>query len=171
MLLKLVNDISSIKATLQSNHTLTEIILRAYYSEDTQIRELIHMATEINRDRLPEKAGRKKVIEMLLNSVRRAELAELQGVHHSLYNEINSLHLPEVLALVGRHHGQGELYAALRSSIAELISTVNRKECIRQQMAYHEEKLKELCTELAAIEAAEGVQGDGGGRNKRHRAC
>ena len=125
MLLKLVNDISSIEATLRSNHTLRYIILTPS-DEDAQIHEHIRMATVINR--LPEEAARAKVIQTQLQSATRAILAELQGANHSLYSEINPLHLPEVLALVGRHHGQIELYVALRSSIAELTSTVNRKE-------------------------------------------
>ncbi len=76
------------------------------------------------------------MIQTQLNSKRRAELAALQGVNHSVYSEINPLHLPEVLALVGRHHGQKELYIALKSSIAGVISTVNREQCIEAQMAY-----------------------------------
>ena len=123
MLLKLVNDVSSIEATLQSNHTLRKI---HFFGDKQRSLQHINMATAINR--LQEEAGRKKVIETQLNSVKRAEVAELQGVSQSLYSEINPLHLPEVLALVARHHGQGELYVALRSSIAGVISTVSRKE-------------------------------------------
>ena len=165
-LLKLVSDISSITATLQSNHTLTYIIVEC--NEHDQFQDHIDNATDINSETdSPEAAGRQKVIETQLDSKRRAELAELQGVNQSLYSEIDPLHLPEVLALVGRRHGKGELYVALKASIAGVISTVNRKECIRQQMAYHKkqmaqhaEKLKELGTELAAIEAAEGTSSE-----------
>ena len=192
-LLKLVNDVSSITATLQSNHTLVYLGVEGIteQSHDTatdtsscesddqgRIQTLIDKATDINSDAgSPEAAGREKVIQTQLNSEARAELAELQDwLHHiqvvrsSVYSEIDPLHFPEVLSLVGHRHGQSELYLALKDSIAGLMSTVNRKAYIRQQIAYHEEKLKELSTELAAIEAAEGAQGDGG-RNKRHRAC
>ena len=168
-LLKLVNDISSIEATLQSNHTLKYLSVEPITE---QIQMLINVATNINSDAGSlEAAGREKVIWTQLDSETRAELAEMQGVSHSVYSEIDPLHLPEVLALVDDYHGQSELYMALKASIAGVISTVNRKECIRQQIAYHQEKLKELSTELAAIEAAEGAQGDSGGRNKRLRAC
>ena len=46
MLLKLVNDISSIKATLQSNHTLTSFKVRV---EEDEIERQIAIATKINR--------------------------------------------------------------------------------------------------------------------------
>jgi hypothetical protein len=111
------------------------------------------------------------VIWTQLNSERRAELAKLQGVDRSLYSEINPLHLPEVLTLVGLRHGQEELYVALKSSIAGVISTVNRKECIQQQRDYYAAKLEELDTELATIEAAEGnaVEIEESRSNKRRR--
>jgi hypothetical protein len=140
--LQLVNDISRIKATLQSNHTLQTLEVKEiqYDGDDdddddvhAQIQRQIDNALEINmnHENDPEAAGREKVICSQLHSEARAKLAELQGVDRSLYSEINPLHLPEVLALVGRHHGQGELYVALKSSIAGVISTVNRKECIQ----------------------------------------
>ena len=43
-------------------------------------------------------------------------MADLQGVDHSMYTKIDPFHFPEVLALVGRSNGQGELYVALKSS-------------------------------------------------------
>ena len=76
-----------------------------------------------------------KIIDTQLRSDRRAELVELQGVSQSLHSEINPLHLPEVLALAGLYHGQGELYKALKTSIAGLITIVNRKQCLLQQRA------------------------------------
>ena len=96
------------------------------------LRQHIGMATHINNlsENNPEAAGRDKMIHTQLNSTQRAELADFQGVNRSLYSEINPLHLPEVLSLVGQHHGQGELYVALRSSIAGVISTVIKKQCL-----------------------------------------
>ncbi len=62
MLLKLVNDISSIKATLQSNHTLEYVMLYEYNFDD-EIQTHINMATKTNREeRTPGAAGREKVI-------------------------------------------------------------------------------------------------------------
>eukprot|EP00984_Skeletonema_dohrnii_P013071 scaffold5383_cov152-Skeletonema_dohrnii-CCMP3373.AAC.6 len=172
-LLKLVNNISSIKATLRSNHTLKNIFLSKLDAEEECGAHIGH-ALAINtkyKDDL-ETAGREKVIQTQLHSARRAKLADLQGVNHSVYSEINPLHLPEVLSLVGRHHGHGELYVALKSSIAGVISTVNRKEFIRQQRDYHLAKAEQLNAELAAIEAAEGDTvhvGNESHSNKRRR--
>lgn len=152
MLLQLVNDISSIEATLQSNHTLRKITFTS--DPDEQIQRCITMATEINnaiRNKLD--AGRAKVIQMQLDSVERAELAEIQGVKHSVYSEINPLHLPEVLALVGLNFGQGELFVALKSSIAGVISTVNRKECLKQRIAEQRTIIVECRNKIEAAEA------------------
>eukprot|EP00984_Skeletonema_dohrnii_P003702 scaffold1279_cov124-Skeletonema_dohrnii-CCMP3373.AAC.3 len=177
LMLKLVNDISSIKATLQSNHTLTNLRVKyiPYYSSltfgslndsdsdeegpnpDGEILRRINMAVDINErhERVAADAGKEKVILTQLHSGKRAKLADLQGVDHSVYGEINPLHLPEVLSLIGQHHGQGELYVALKSSIAGVISTVNRKECIKEEIAYHRAKLEELGAELVATNALE----------------
>ena len=172
LFLQLVNNVSSIKATLQSNHTLQRIT--ADYGGDDQdlserIQRHIDNALTINAlnayssRSLPEKAGREKMIQTQLSSGRRADLVNLQGVNYSLYSEINPLHLPEVLALVGQRHGQGELYVALRSSIAGVISTVNRKQCLQQQRAHFRAKIAEykakaeaVEAEISTIEAAEG---------------
>ena len=182
MLLKLVNDISSIKATLQSNHTLTQVIGELFKPDEYELDpddEIIKMhinnavAINMRNKDNPEVADREKVIQTQLHSETRAELADLQGVNRSLYSEIGTLHLPEVLALVGRIHGQGELYAALKSSIAGVISTVNEKQCIQDQMAYHAAKLEELGARLAVIEAVEGDVVEAGSEsqiNKRRRA-
>ena len=179
MLLKLVNDISSIDATLRSNHTLEylhgmngqiqmDIDNRLYLSVEPiteQIQTLIDAATTgINSNAgSPEAAGRAKVIQTQLHSERRAELAELQGVHQSIYSEIDSLLLPEVIALVGRHHGQGELYLVLKSSIAGVISTVQQegKHSARKGLLFSQsgapfsQSKGAVDAELAAIEEVE----------------
>ena len=154
MLLKLVNDTSSIKATLQSNHTLEYVCVEP---NSERIQMFIDTAIDINSNEgSPEAAGRAKVIWTQLDSETREELAGLQGVNQSIYSEIDPLHLPEVLALVDDYHGQEELYCALISSIAGVISIVNRKECIRQQMVSRKQCLKQHRADLKAqIEAIE----------------
>ncbi len=183
MLLNLLNDISSVEATLQSNHTLWDLpgvdeeIHSSYlHDADEQIQMLIEYAAGINLRNSSnlEAAGREKVIKTQLHSKTRAKLAEIQGVNHSFYSEINPLHLPEVLALVGRCHRQGELYVALKTSIADLISTVNRKECLKQQRDYYLAKAQQLESEIATIEAAEGTAASVRSESrsiKKRRAC
>ena len=176
MVLKLLNDISSINATLQSNHTLTKVPLSLV--ENDPIQGSIDTVCGYNKQfdlqtdnllRHSEAAGRMKVIQTQLHSAKRTELAEVQGVNHSLYSEIDPLHLPEVLALVGNHHGQGEFYVALKSSIAGLMSTVNRKQFLKQErarhkaiiaehraiIARHSAKVEAIESEIAAIEDGE----------------
>jgi len=183
ILLKLVNDVSSIKATLQSNHTLQNIYINPGEPSDPnqKIQTNIDMATDINENRYnPEAAGREKVIQTQLHSVNRVELCRLQGVDHSLFSEIDPLHLPDVLALIGRSHGHGELYDVLSSSMMLLFSTVNVKKCIQQERDYHAAKVAEhrakaeqLDAKLAAMEeAVEGNKRDQDNEqrsNKRRR--
>jgi hypothetical protein len=165
MLLKLVNDISSIKATLETNLTLN--YLRIGKHEEEEFQQNINYAVGFN-------CNMRKVIQTQLHNIRRADLCRLQRIERSdaaLYSEFNPLCLPEVLALVGRTHGLAELHVALKSSIAGVISMVNRKECIQQQRAYHAAKLEELDAELATIEESESqvVEVGESRSNKRRR--
>ena len=182
MLLKLVGDVSSIEATLQCNHTLNSITVETSDADARVMSEAIEAAADstsyvFRNGRLE----REKMMGTQLHSVTREELAELQGVRHSVFSEIDPLHLPEVLALVGNYHGQEELYVALRSSIAGLISTVNRKQFLKQQWEYHklmiaehEAKMEAIEAELATMEVS-GVApiediGSESRRDKRRRA-
>ena len=171
MLLKLVNDISTIEATLQSNHTLKYFYLEsAPYFTDEVIGHYINLATDINiQNESPEAAGREKLIRTQLHCLRRAQLSEIQGVGQSVSSEIEPHLLPEFLSLVGQCHGQGDVFAALKASIAGVISIVNRKqsvkkqlahcashlESIKQQLAFYSARSNELSAELEEIEAAE----------------
>eukprot|EP00984_Skeletonema_dohrnii_P029605 scaffold20365_cov78-Skeletonema_dohrnii-CCMP3373.AAC.3 len=174
MLLKLVNNVSSIKATLQSNHTLKYIrVAHLNQLERDEIQTNIEKATRINKSFT--RPAREKVIQTQLRSQNRAELCRLQGIDRSLYSEIDPLHLPEVLSLIGQKHGRGELYVALSLSIMTLFSTINRQRCIQQEKEYHaakaaehaviaaehRAKVEELENELVAMEkAAEGNEGN-----------
>ena len=160
LFLRLVNDISSIDATLQSNHTLQSIYVGGTNTDDMTAEYIqLHIgdAGRINREfeNDLDRVGREKIIQTQLNSSKRKVLAEMQGVSSSLYSEIDPLHLPEVLALVGRRHGQGELYVSLKASIAGVISTVNRRECIKQRRDDYLAKAKQLDAELAAMDDTE----------------
>ncbi len=155
MILGLVNDVSSIEATLQSNHTLQCIFEGAIIAK--YIQSHIYDAVRINKEFQddPDRVGKERIIQTQLNSEIRASLANIQGVSHSLYSEIDPLQLPEVLTLVGSRHGQGELYVALKASIAGVISTVNRRECMKQRRDYHLAEAKQLDAELAAMDELE----------------
>ena len=179
-LLKLVNGISSIEATLQSNHTLRYVGLGGGLDPVSEIQIKIDVATRINRNRHQREAGREKVIQTQLHSETRAALCRLQGDNHSVFNEIDPLHLPEVFALIARHHGHGELYDALSSSMMILFSTVNVKKCIQKERDYHAAKVAEhrskaeqLDAKLASMEEAvegnERDQDNGLRSNKRRR--
>eukprot|EP00984_Skeletonema_dohrnii_P003526 scaffold1188_cov78-Skeletonema_dohrnii-CCMP3373.AAC.3 len=127
---------------------------------DDEIQLQINEATEINSMyegvSNPEAAGREKLIQTLLRSDKRAALCRLQGVDRSVYSEIDPLHLPEILSLIGRHHGQGGLHLALKSFIMTLFSTINVRKCIQQQRAYHAAKVAKhaaIVAEHAAVVA------------------
>eukprot|EP00985_Skeletonema_marinoi_P021047 scaffold12694_cov141-Skeletonema_marinoi.AAC.5 len=167
ILLKLVNDVSSINATLQSNHTLRNLLVKEInhneFDPHAEIQTHVNIVTMINERYVsdPDAAGRQKVIQTQLNSKTRAVLCRLQGIDRSLYSEIDPLHLPEVLSLIAQRHGQGELYAAVLSSIMTLFSTMNREKCIQQEREYHAAKaaehiakVEELDKELATIKEA-----------------
>jgi len=163
-LLRLVCNISSIESTLQSNHTLRDL----WFKSDEEIQRHINIAVRINtrNENDQEAAGREKVIQTQLHSGTRAALCRLQGIDHVVYGDISPLHLPEVLSSIGRSHGQGELYNALKSSISGVISTVNVKKCIQQLRDYHEAKIAEhraevqnLNAKLAAMEEKEEAEG------------
>ena len=156
--LRLVNDISSINATLKSNHTLESINVLGGNNVDItaqHIQSQIDDASQINKEFQydQDRVGNEKIIQTQLNSVKRKALADTQGVSRSLYSEIDPMHLPEVLALVGRRHGEGDLYVALKSSIAGVISTVNKMQCLKQKRAHHEAMIAQHKTELEKVEA------------------
>ena len=171
MMLKLVNDISSVKATLQSNHTLQTIYLDNGNIADRLVQNQIYEATRINErcNSNAEAAGREKMIQFQLHSDRRSTLAELQKVHQSVYSEISPIYLPELLSLVGPSHGQGELFAAVKSSIAVLMSIVNRKKRIKVARDYFLARAEQLTAEPAAIGTEEGNEIDESHRSKRRK--
>lgn len=134
LLLKLVLDISSIKATLGSNHTLLNIGLNDYAGEDESfIQRQISTA-------LDKRNSRDKVIYSHLCCGARSQLCRLQGVEQSnasFYSQFDPLYLREVLALTGKYHGQGDLYIALHWSLDALFSTVDKEVYLKEQIDYH----------------------------------
>ena len=130
--LKLLNDVSSIERTYNSNHTLTTLILP--YSSNATICEMqrhIDFAAEINKSNEGNShaAGRAKVIQTQLNSQKRKELCHLQVdySYSSIFAEIEPFLLPEVLALTGGNHGQRELYRMLIATVPNCLLSIPKE--------------------------------------------
>ena len=149
MMLKLVNDISSIEATLRSNHTLTYLCVAIMGNETEEIESCINFACQCNSFN-----KRQKVIETQLHNTRRSNLYLLQGIERSndaFYGEFDPLRLPEILALVGQAHGLSELHVALKSSMSALLSTVDRVQCLEQELAYHKSRVVDIQAQITSI--------------------
>lgn len=149
--LKLVNDISSIESTYNSNHTL-EVSIGTN-------NEHINSALKINdirgRFETPRHANsRAKVIQTQLNSQNRKNLCDLQGVEFSpssIFADIDPILLPEILALIGERHGNSELYTALVSSAPDLLSFINRKNMIKTAVMKNSESIAALTRQANAL--------------------
>lgn len=136
--MKLLNDISSISKTLNSNHSLTSLGLP--FSTDQTFRNIknhIDHSLRINEERgwYPTAAGRAKVIETQLNSNMRMDLSRLQGIDYCyshILSEIDSVLFPDVFALVGDLDGQNEMYPMLRA-MPELVANVDKKAVLVQE--------------------------------------
>ena len=151
-LLKLLMDVSSIESTYKSNHTLQTLYLPYLLQGNSTsptikgLRSYIRGAVAIN-ERNPN-PGKNKVIHYQFNSIRRTEIARLQGIDRShnclLLSEMdNALVLPELLSIVGNNHDHGELYEMLKAAVPDLASIVNRAAILKEKM---EENLAQIAT-------------------------
>ena len=88
----------------------------------------------------------------MVDGTKRAQLAAVQEVSHSLYSGIDSLYMPEVLALMNRYSYRGgkELFPALKSTMSGLLSRVDMKLCIQEQMARHETRIEQQVADCEA---------------------
>lgn len=143
-LLMLLNDISSIERIYNSNHTLIALSLHSMlnYSHSAIERTIgyINLALQINGN-TPDShaAGRTKVIKYQLDSLKRKELSQLQGVEYSsignLFANIEPVLLPDILALISSHHGQSEFYTTLTQTAPNLLSYIDRKAMVQDALA------------------------------------
>ena len=151
--LKLLNDVSSIDSTYNSNHTVVEIMVPKFEPDNrNEISRHLQSATTMNEESF--NAGRTKVIICQLNSDRRMEQCRIQGVpysYSSIFSDIDALVLPEVLSLVGQTHGQTELYRMLIAVVPDLASTVNREVVVRQQLAEKSAQMEALRAEIVEL--------------------
>ena len=119
-ILKLLNDVSSIENTYNSNHTLLDLFLSngaSWNNNDTptmkKINRHIESAIKLNRQYNDVQTGKAKVIQTQLNSANKMELAKVQGItysYYSLFFEVDPVVLPEVLALVDGNCKHSELF-------------------------------------------------------------
>ena len=211
--LQILNDISSIDATFHSNHTLKvhfgypichimqewldfacgdQLLVRRHQ----QWRQRQAWAwgqvryDERYREPYPDLAQR-KVIYSQLNSTNRRAVCRLLGVDYSpntLFVDIKTNLLPNILALIGREHGQSELYTALIPTAPDLLSYVDRKAMIKDIIEKNNAKISGLTADLlhltgyntklnkrlGMIDKVSNEEGQGGASssgNKRQRSA
>jgi len=155
--LKLLIDISSIESVYTSNHTLTECVLRRY-DENTyeEIQQQINNACRENRSSsISEAVGRSKVIKYQLDSQKRKEICELQGIEYfsigHLLADIDPVLLPDILALTGESHGQSELYTTLVHTAPQLLSYIDKRALIRNEMAKNTSQASDITAQIAVL--------------------
>ena len=152
--LELLVDVSSVQSTYNSNHTLTKLWLPR--AETTTMISHIDSAVQLNKLRYSSHAaGRGKVIEYQLDSQTREEMCRLQGIECSaednMLADVEPKLLPNILILIGREHGQSELYTALLPVTPDLLSFIDRKAMIIDEKKKVQVQMKELSRQLAAL--------------------
>jgi len=157
--ISLVNDISSIKTTFSSNHTLE--IVNFEYDCEFMIDALRINATSA----CPEQAGRRKVIDTQLNIIRRAALACLQGIQKqsSIFSDIDCpIHLlPEILGLIGENHKLNELFAAVLSSVDSLTTlSISKDEILKSRRNNLSLDMKDIAREIKTLLLADKFSRD-----------
>lgn len=159
--LKLLNDISSIESTYNSNYSLKEVDLSDGVDENPVLGE-IEVACRQNRGTSkayectnPEAAGRAKFIYGQLSNANRKRLCQIQGIGYSsignLLVDVEQNLLPDVLALIGREHGQSDFYTALIPLAPELLSFIDRRAMIKQDMAKNTTEVSDLAHQVALL--------------------
>jgi len=146
--LKLLNDVSSIENTYNSNHTLKEIRAGHFSCPCSSLQALVHSACLVNMN--STNPGKTKVIRSHLNSQTLKKLCQLQGINYSygdIFADIEPVLLPKILASIGYENGLSELYIALISTAPDLLSYIDRKALIRDIMARNEARAAALVAE------------------------
>lgn len=163
--LKLLNDISSIDSTLNSNHTLTTLVLP--HSNDATFKDVVHWinwamdkgkgkclthggtlpsaATYTWRMPSPEVVGRIKVRKTQLRSARRRIMCQLQKVefsHTNILEDIDTIILPEAFALIWKKNGKSDLYRVLLKAATDLLSLVNKPTALKEQIIDEKAELR-----------------------------
>ena len=147
---KLVNDISSIEKTYDSNQTLNSCKLVDLDDEHFESNVMMTIQSCIDKS-LNEFSPRDKVINSQLDSQRRKLFCKLQGIADTsnIFAEIEPLLLPRILALIGSEHGQSELYTALKPTAPELLSYIDRRTMILDTIKTNTVRKSALANEYA----------------------
>jgi len=137
-LLKLLNNISSIENTYNSNNVLTTLKLGHHDKKSGIIGKINSVVRKNKNSPNSHAAGRAKVIKYQLNSQIRKKMCEFQGVEYSAEDnnvlaDIEPKLLPTVLALIGTHHGQSEFYTSLMPIVPDLMSFIDRRAMIENE--------------------------------------
>ena len=156
--LKLLNDVSSIESTYNSNHTLNALAFVHYLEKDRIVKNIdsIIQMNNLHVDSSHE-AGKAKVIKYQLNIQKRKELCQLQDIKYS--SEDNMLAgveprlLPKILAMIGEKNGQSDFYTSLLPVAPDLMSFIDRKAMIIDERARKAVQIKELTRQLAVLTA------------------
>ena len=151
--LKLLNDVSSIESTYNSNHTLNALAFVHYLEKDRIVKNIdsIIQMNNLHVDSSHE-AGKAKVIKYQLNIQKRKELCQLQDIKYS--SEDNMLAgveprlLPKILAMIGEKNGQSDFYTSLLPVAPDLMSFIDRKAMIIDERARKAVQIKELTRQL-----------------------
>jgi len=175
-LLKLMVDISSVESTYKSNHTLIMCYLSVPGDRDRissflldepgdDVHKQITKAWAFNRSNSSQSypnpnptsrhtAGRLKIVHYQLNSKKRKELCQIQGVEYSdsnIFADIEPILLPNILSLIGSEHGQSELYTALIHTAPDLLSYMDRKAMINNEMEKNKAHDNDLVVQIAEL--------------------
>ena len=145
-ILKMLIDISSIKATLESNTCLLGIVLPKendyIYGSDSdsdvsenntrdgfeEIRRWIHLIVAVWN--VEEKSPRERIKESQLNTRNRRRLCEMQGVDYSyssIFAEIPTCILPELFASLWEDPDKMDPFRALVDTVSSWTSLVDRR--------------------------------------------
>ena len=146
-----------------------------------------------HRNMINENPGRLKVIHTQFDSDKRQSMCCSQGIdsqYHSIavpLTEIGPLLLPEVHQIVGEHLGHSRLYQTFTVSVADLWTTINRKQVLVQKAKEVSDQIDclvvkklelesiqmDLQKEIAAIEQKEAEESNvcevGAHLNKRQK--
>ena len=182
-ILKMVVDISSIKATLESNTGLCEIDLPGdhdeYYSDSDgygseynardefqEIRNLIHRMMSSNK---LQRSPRQRVMQTQLDIRTRRQLCEMQGVDYiygSLFAEIPQYVLPELFSTMGTDPAVMDPLRAIVATVASWTSLVDGRLMVETALERNRALVRQLNERNAELEEKLKVIASSGGNDR-----